>query len=1595
MNETVWAFDLGKASIGEAVRQGNKFLHKASLLIPADLGRRGPATMSGTPASRYRMLQTRLAHARREEWLDRVWMAAGLTPLVSRTVEHVDFTVRRVKKNVRGKVRWRNKKVGGRWILKSKADPSLEREFGGADDSECYTSCLLRIKLLNGDTLKDWQLYKALFSAIQKRGYADVPWKVQRKATEDKPKNAQEEAENAIAGKRWTDFSKHPDVAKIGTHFQRACYFDAWHMKLWNPAKPKEISLHPTERQESTQKVVFPGRIIAEEVLALARKATEQEKRLETGFSKVMEDWKKSVKERIARINAHRAHLGKSLVWVPDFSRGANNFAELLVYGPGGAPENPIDGVRHIASHDPDIRRATGLHPGGADDTMGALNQKVARFENRLRASCALIPRLVVCGNLAPEESVRIKEHDHERLLPSQVTLLMKLKNMSVEERNAARNQRGLKSEELRKIFEALNPKRKYHLTKREWRDWCRHFEVLPVTDPDDKDGAKNNQAPAEGTEKKKTDDLAVEKPKPAGRSRFSRPALLILKELLLSGLSPRVFHDDLANARTVLKVKTGPRSGPIIEKTLNVAADTGDAKTDTKNRMCGLLVSDLQFLLRMGKDGKPADSWDDLYIPSQQLDRRAQEAQATMEERASAIRALIGEQNNPIVRHRLDAFWKRLQKLEKAYDIPQRIVLEFVRDDSETSWLGTEAAAEITRAQKEQRERRERARKMLAEMGNPNGDVLKYLLWEAQGGQCLYGKPAGKPQCPYTETGLSFTDLHKYRIDHIVPRAKGGPDSFSNYVLTTDETNAAKGDRTPWQWFREDRNQQDWDAYKSRVWTRVNQLGWKKVRLLLSADAEKLVERYTPLAETAWIARLAQTVAGLHFGWVNGNDREGNKRVITVSGGLTGRVRRQYFLNSLLGRDRELDGKISERLDSLAELRSSGLPWKEQRDKARALRSELDELGAQANKDRADKRHHALDAMVLSFLEGWVNDPKREEEFRLELLGDNPTFPPNLMGEIGKLRSQIIAMEATVAKSGSAEERARLNERIISCRDGLAKMRMERNIRAVRAAFRREIEGDEKGGVKPILPFALHYPKPHLEATFHRGVWLKVESASRAVHATIDDYDKAFEQERVPLLELPNQENFVTEEKEHSVAYAVLRIAEIAPHKDYDAMSVRKAVESFLKTNPSIEEWQAWCTCDVAPAGIKPKKGQPNKREIVLYRIEEKRTKRVSLFGLGVGSSEVPEYDRAHFEMQINRLVCRPERSKDKPETPLQPDGELQAKLRELQPRIEAFYQENPPDPGDRPRKESARAEWQARKDRAKEAWEQFQKDTGLDRHKRVCLRTDSAKTTDRRYELAGLSSLLLVRVKRYDHENAEKQIQFLSDAWTRFQLREFLKQNPSPKQWKEFCGTFVQVRREELKQFLSPQPQTAEEFIRFYQQQAEASARRDGAANKIRSIVKTVQKVIGNPHAFVDVSKDGSGIYATSGNRGYFVWRRRTTDGENAEQFVYGTQPVQAFLRLADVKRQLLRQEGMELLDKRLWQTDMLLHLPNDTLSGKKTVPSGYYLFGSISNGTNATLKPMAGGDVYDGIRIDLLLEKGLSRVHLETETKEKTQV
>ena len=115
-NDMVWAFDLGKGSIGEAVRRGNEFLHKASLLIPAEFAE------TKTAAGRRRMFRTREAHKAREKWLNEVMQAAGIEILKGRQLGKVDEQGNQIPKS-----EWKKKK--GKWVQIAKGDYRLEREF--------------------------------------------------------------------------------------------------------------------------------------------------------------------------------------------------------------------------------------------------------------------------------------------------------------------------------------------------------------------------------------------------------------------------------------------------------------------------------------------------------------------------------------------------------------------------------------------------------------------------------------------------------------------------------------------------------------------------------------------------------------------------------------------------------------------------------------------------------------------------------------------------------------------------------------------------------------------------------------------------------------------------------------------------------------------------------------------------------------------------------------------------------------------------------------------------------------------------------------------------------------------------------------------------------------------------------------------------------------------------------------------------------------------------------------------------------------------------------------------------------------------------
>lgn len=113
-----------------------------------------------------------------------------------------------------------------------------------------------------------------------------------------------------------------------------------------------------------------------------------------------------------------------------------------------------------------------------------------------------------------------------------------------------------------------------------------------------------------------------------------------------------------------------------------------------------------------------------------------------------------------------------------------------------------------------------------------------------------------------------------------------------------------------------------------------------------------------------------------LRFGWPGGIV-DGKRKVNVVSGGLTGRIRRKYKLNSLLNPEAKTEEEAEQ-------------------------------------KNRNDDRHHALDAMVISFIPNWARNDKFTGFFR---------FPDGVHRELfAKEIAEVVPQNVCFEKAGLAE---------------------------------------------------------------------------------------------------------------------------------------------------------------------------------------------------------------------------------------------------------------------------------------------------------------------------------------------------------------------------------------------------------------------------------------------------------------------------------------------------------------------------------------------------------------------------------------------
>lgn len=253
----------------------------------------------------------------------------------------------------------------------------------------------------------------------------------------------------------------------------------------------------------------------------------------------------------------------------------------------------------------------------------------------------------------------------------------------------------------------------------------------------------------------------------------------------------------------------------------------------------------------------------------------------------------------NPIVRQALIEVRKVVNAVIREYGLPDRIHIELAREAKKSAEQRQEIRFENA---KRARHREEIAERLTEEFGvRPNrANINRYLLWEEQGGDCIYCGGRISPTKLFTE---------EFDIDHILPRWRSLDDSMGNRVVCHRKCNHEKKDRTAREWLESS----DRPRYEKMLQL-ARRLDYRKREKLQQLDIEltDFVERQ--LRDTTYIARCVKEYLECL-----------GVPVVCPRGEMTKDLRHWWGLNNIL--DPEKKGK----------------------------------------KNRADHRHHAVDAIVIA----------------------------------------------------------------------------------------------------------------------------------------------------------------------------------------------------------------------------------------------------------------------------------------------------------------------------------------------------------------------------------------------------------------------------------------------------------------------------------------------------------------------------------------------------------------------------------------------------------------------------------------------------
>lgn len=269
----------------------------------------------------------------------------------------------------------------------------------------------------------------------------------------------------------------------------------------------------------------------------------------------------------------------------------------------------------------------------------------------------------------------------------------------------------------------------------------------------------------------------------------------------------------------------------------------------------------------------------------------------------------------NPVVAAALYQVRKVVNAVLREYGRPDAIHVELARELK----MGRAKRQEYNSRIREREEERAAAADYLREnQVTPRRDnVTKYLLWKQQ-----------REICIYTGSPIRFEHLFggEIDIDHILPYSNSLDDSQANKVVCFHAANSEKGQQTPYKWLGETQP----ERYE-QLCHRARHLPYPKYRKFVQRELELEDFIARQLRDTAYIARLTLEYLKMLV--------KEEHQVLGLKGQHTAELRHHWGLDTVL----------SELPDSPA--------WVEDREGTERP----------GGKNRADHRHHAIDAVVVA----------------------------------------------------------------------------------------------------------------------------------------------------------------------------------------------------------------------------------------------------------------------------------------------------------------------------------------------------------------------------------------------------------------------------------------------------------------------------------------------------------------------------------------------------------------------------------------------------------------------------------------------------